>query len=65
MVKSVTTHAMKRIMKQRMESKTIRSGTQRGMNKIKTSMPKAKQPSKNVAATTSKSMPSTKPGPSK
>lgn len=40
----VHTLAMKRIMKNRKESETIRSGTERGMNAVKTTKPKPKKP---------------------
>ena len=40
----VHTLAMKRIRKNRKESETIRSGTERGMNAVKTTKPKPKKP---------------------
>lgn len=58
---SAIAKSSQRIMKQRMENKTLRSGTERGKNSLKTSMPKAKKPGKTVTSTKSKSMKTTTP----
>jgi hypothetical protein len=59
-----TSHALKRIVKRKMESETIRSGTKKGQSVTKTSKPKPKVP-KNLTTSKSKSKKaSVPPGPS-